>query len=97
MICIIKEERRTEYQWPKGGDVSHHEDALGKLISHTEAAMQKEGETLISEIPTNKWLKRYIEDMRGCTPHGAKYLETYRKVDQWRKKPRFLKCRVGVR
>ena len=37
--------------------VAHREGTLTKLTNHIESAKQKAGKTLISEIPTDQWLK----------------------------------------
>ena len=39
--------------------MAHREDKLTKLTNHIESAKQKADKILISEIPTDQWLRRY--------------------------------------
>ena len=53
--------RRTETANAWG--VAHREDKLTKLMNRIESAKQKADKTLISEIPTSQWIKRYEEEL----------------------------------
>ena len=55
---------RTDPQGSKTRDVAHHEDTIAKLANRIESSKQKEDATLISEIPTDLWLKEYTEEMK---------------------------------
>ena len=48
----------------KTGDVAHREDPIAQLVNNIESAKQKSDKTLISEIPTDLWLKKYTEEMK---------------------------------
>ena len=56
--------RKTECQGPKMRDVARHEDTLARMMSHIGAARRKADKTLISEIPTNRRLKKYMDEMK---------------------------------
>ena len=46
----------------RGRDVAHREDKLTKIQLRIDQANRKADKTLISEVPTNGWIKRYEEE-----------------------------------
>ena len=67
MATIQEEETknsRADHQGLKAREVAHREDTLAKLMHQIESAKRKAGGSLISEIPTDQWLKKYTEETK---------------------------------
>ena len=59
-----------------GSDVAHHDGKLTKITHHIELAKQKADKTLISEAPTNTWIKRYEEALKAEGPEETEETHT---------------------
>ena len=58
------ENRMMWNQGMQARDVAHREDPLIKMVICIEAEKQEPGANPSSEIPTNKWLNRFGEEMK---------------------------------
>ena len=62
------ERKRMRDTGEKTMDVPHQDDTIAKIINRLKITKQKEDKALITEVPTNIWLIKQVEETKeeGC-------------------------------